>query len=596
MNRFLFLIFFSGFWLKGNAQSNSAKIRTAPVDVFSAADRRVTIDIVKKQEPDWDEAYGLLKIYVKPTANHYHSRQVGKPMHPLRDAVRYASNLLNTGDPVYQQRAFRVLEHLLNRQDSNPASPTYGVWPYYDEEPLDKMAAPDYNWADFISVNLLEDYINHANVLPVSLREKMKRGIIQAAESIQKRDVKPGYTNIAIMGTFVTYATAHLFDIPTMKTYADMRLKRFYDFTIDISGFTEYNSPTYTRVAMNELARLKKYLLDPEALRMTDACYRIGWQGLASHFHPPTGQLAGPHSRSYSTLMQPDFLSFLADASGGRVLYGKAKPTETNNLLRHRIPGDLVTRFQTLSQPDISIDTFGRGPNPPIGYTYLRPEYTLGTVSQGTLCEQSRPFIAYWGTVEQPRYLRVRLLHDFVDFCAGYVFTAQKEGKALSGISMATNGGDYHPTLDRLKNERFEATDLRLRFELSDPLLLANITLDGPAFSLTDAGVSMRVQMLRAKFGDAVIRVEKGASDQIAYVDWIVHAGPKQLFNLAELNEALFAWVTAFSAAAIPADVFATAQLSPKADETRLSWGNLSLHLSTKPTTKERFRPMGKQN
>ena len=54
-----------------------------------------------------------------------------------------------------------------------------------------------------------------------------------------------------------------------------MRLKRFYDFTMELQGFEEYNSPTYTVVALDELQRMIQYLMDQASLRMVDYCYRL---------------------------------------------------------------------------------------------------------------------------------------------------------------------------------------------------------------------------------------------------------------------------------------------------------------------------------
>jgi hypothetical protein len=55
----------------------------------------------------------------------------------------------------------------------------------------------------------------------------------------------PGYTNIALMGTYVTYVAAELYGWPDLKAYAAARLRRFCDYTLEQGAFTEYNSPTY---------------------------------------------------------------------------------------------------------------------------------------------------------------------------------------------------------------------------------------------------------------------------------------------------------------------------------------------------------------
>jgi len=86
------------------------------------------------------------------------------------------------------------------------------------------------------------------------------------------------YTNIAIMGTYVTYMVGHLFDDADLKAYSTERLKRFYDHTMEKGGFTEYNSPTYTIIAIDELSRMKEHIIEPNAKQMVDKLYYIGWE------------------------------------------------------------------------------------------------------------------------------------------------------------------------------------------------------------------------------------------------------------------------------------------------------------------------------
>jgi len=131
------------------------------------------------------------------------------------------------GDKQYQKRAFDIIEKTISLQDTVKSSPTCGVWPYYMEEPLATKKSPvDYNWADFNGVSLLDIYMDHQAEIPERLKPVIQKSIILASRSIQKRNVGPGYTNIAIMGTYVTYLTAHLFSIPDMKEYAEKRLKK----------------------------------------------------------------------------------------------------------------------------------------------------------------------------------------------------------------------------------------------------------------------------------------------------------------------------------------------------------------------------------
>jgi hypothetical protein len=107
-----------------------------------------------------------------------------------------------------EKRAFDVLRKLLSLQDVRPNSSTHGLWSYFLEEPLDKMASPDLNWADFIGKQLLQIAINQRERLPNDLASSLDMGIIYAARLIQRRNVGPDYTNIAIMGTHVTIVTS----------------------------------------------------------------------------------------------------------------------------------------------------------------------------------------------------------------------------------------------------------------------------------------------------------------------------------------------------------------------------------------------------
>ena len=139
----------------------------------------------------------------------------------------------------------------------------------------------------------------HQDRLPAELQEKMKNALILAARSVQKRDCEPGYTNIAIMGTYVTYMVSHLFDLPEMKKYANERLYTFYQYTQEQKGFTEYNSPTYTIVALDELNRMQRHIVEPEAKRMIDELYEMGWEMIARHYHKPSGPVSYTHLDVY---------------------------------------------------------------------------------------------------------------------------------------------------------------------------------------------------------------------------------------------------------------------------------------------------------
>ena len=99
----------------------------------------------------------------------YHTTLKGGMVHPTRDAVTYAAAILDTGDAELKQRAEAILRKIVSLQDTAPNSKTYGIWSWFYEEPLAQMAPPDWNWADFIGVQLLQVALSHRNQIAPDL-------------------------------------------------------------------------------------------------------------------------------------------------------------------------------------------------------------------------------------------------------------------------------------------------------------------------------------------------------------------------------------------------------------------------------------------
>ena len=259
----------------GRKEYNDGYIKYGPLEI-SQTDKEILLEKIRECDPKYDTE-GCMLTQVLNGWNYHTDAQSGT-YHDTRASLFYAVDLFDSQEPQYEQRAIDIVDKVISVQDTDPNSPSCGVWPYFEEEPLATKKTPiDYNWADFNAVCLLDIYMEHQDRLPAELQEKMKNALILAARSVQKRDCEPGYTNIAIMGTYVTYMVSHLFDLPEMKKYANERLYTFYQYTQEQKGFTEYNSPTYTIVALDELNRMQRHIVEPEAKRMIDELYEMGW-------------------------------------------------------------------------------------------------------------------------------------------------------------------------------------------------------------------------------------------------------------------------------------------------------------------------------
>ena len=73
-----------------------------------------------------------------------------------------------------------------------------------------------------------------------------------AAQSIFRRNVQPDYTNIAVMGAVVCAAAGEILDAAWLLDYGRRRLAACVAHTEYHGGFNEFNSPTYTVVAVQE--------------------------------------------------------------------------------------------------------------------------------------------------------------------------------------------------------------------------------------------------------------------------------------------------------------------------------------------------------
>jgi len=399
----------------------------------------------------------------------------GTWVHPVLPSLDYAQGLLQRHSADDGPRAEKILRRVISLQDADPQSRTYGIWPWLLEEPLDKMSPPDWNWADFCGARLAVMLTDHGPVLSESLIQAMRTSLSHAAKAIQKRNVGPSYTNIAIMGGGVCAAAGEILGDAELLDYGRQRLQRVAAHTAHHSGFNEYNSPTYTMVALAECERTLHLVRDPATREATESLWRVAWQTIADSYHPGTGQWAGPHSRSYSDYLFPRTAAQLTEQTGVPIpVHPRADASRSASLpvsWHLPCPDDLRSRFRSLPADPCELQrTFVRGETPRDSTqetTWLTAEACLGSVNRGTFWTQCRPLIGYWRTDADPAVvLRLRFLHDGRDFASLGVATAQSGGKSLAIAYPLRNGGDWHPTLDRPADGRFTATDFRLRFEL----------------------------------------------------------------------------------------------------------------------------------
>jgi hypothetical protein len=497
--------------------------------------------VLEKKDERYDPAERMIR---RPFSSPgYHTTLKGGYVHPTRDSLNYAVALLDSGEPERLERAEKILRRVIALQDQDPRSRTYGIWAWFAEEPLEKMSPPDWNWADFCGTQLLQVAIDHTDRLDADLQHRVRESILHACGAIKKRNVGPGYTNIAIMGAYVTLVAGERFDNKEFAEYGKARLRRFYDHTFSQGSFSEYNSPTYSIVAITELSRMLRHVEDAESRKLLDELNRFAWSHVTRHFHAPTNQWAGPHSRCYATLLRDSTRAYIQRATDGKVRFmPQSEALESLNF--HRIgaecPPDLLSYFTELPAPRVEIETFARhapDEHDIIGTTYLHPDYTLGSVNIGDLWNQRRPLLAYWKTDDGTVAMRLRCLHDDYDYSSASIFTVQDKGDILGAVVFATDRGDTHISLDRIKNATIKAKDLRLRLEFegtTDDLKLPAAPRLGNPIKISSAPVEIDYQIPHAVFADNPVIVETTPTA----IDVILYSGKQKEINFAEIDEA----------------------------------------------------------
>jgi hypothetical protein len=517
-------------------------------------------------------------------------------VHPIRETLDYALALLDGDDPAYKERAHGIIKEVISLQDQDPQSPTYGIWSWYWEEPLVQMSPPDWNWADFIGKRLLQILIRHGNGLADDLVKLTGQAIRNSCDAIMKRNVGPDYTNISIMGAFVTLIAGELLNERGYFDYGLARLQRLYDYAMQTGAFLEYNSPAYSTVAILELSALATYTRTEEARRLTNELLDVTWQMITEHFHPLLKQWSGPHARSYHTFLAPGHLSFLHMACGGEVplvsdddfvynpeWYGQGVtcPKRLFGLftgigmreLRQNLP--FYHEFQTRT-----------------AYTYMTPEYSLGTFNHNVMWNQCRNLLAYVRTGEEERgYMRLRVLHDGYDFCSAVFKSEQKQASVLYGIQFALDGGDTHVNLDPIHG-RMVASDLRIRIEIGcSAHAPAWKRLGEDSFQAILGNLMLSVHALYgAMDGFGPFRWEISEDGEIVGLDYVLYEGEVAEIDFHAMEEALFLFALSFSehneslleASASPHEHAVQASLEMEAPEQPIS-----LTLAKKPAIRD---------
>jgi hypothetical protein len=184
-----------------------------------------------------------------------------------------------------------------------------------------------------------------------ALRSQIKSQLIDAAET----EWKDGNVNHPLGAYCTLILGGELHNEPWAVELGVRRLRRFQKRIGDHRSrklrqaeMSEYNSLTYTSLDLTFLALIAEYAHNAEAASLARFLEEALWVNVAMHYHAPSNQFAGPHSRSY-----------FEDSLGGySVLHGAMRVASNKSMfldpalsVRFDHPSDLLQNALTAITP-----------------------------------------------------------------------------------------------------------------------------------------------------------------------------------------------------------------------------------------------------
>ena len=382
-----------------------------------------------------------------------------------RESLWYCLELLAKEDPELTLRANQIIEKVLTAQQTAIGNEAFGMWPAQGTEPVNKLKGTDDNFVEFMTMALLRILATSEQKLAPETVRKMDFAVARSTWPLMRRDTTSASTNMQVMNPCALAMIAARYSDEETRVAALSKLARLDDRLNREHRIDEYVSPTYNLVALEGLASAITYCSDRQTRALIEKCRTRIWDHFSSHWHAPTGQLAGPMSRCYQTLLPP---------KERRVIEHFLTPTAPGGC-----PSQFLVRFQNPNRPRLIKETFIPptdrvlnnaflgGLQPIVGTTYLTPTYSLSSVSFGDFWGQRRPFLLYYGTRDNPGFVRFQFLVDGKDFCGAQWIGAQTSDALLGVIQLATNGGTDHPD-HKIQNGSLEWKTMSFRITISD--------------------------------------------------------------------------------------------------------------------------------
>jgi len=305
--------------------------------------------------------------------------------HSPRSSLTFAIALLLTEDDASE--AERIILKVLTMQERRDGDPHYGnfKWLYEDE------AVTDLNAVEFVLEGLCNILMRCRERISEATWGQIAEAMRLGLQEIDNLNVHWTYTNIYLLDVHNRILGGQLLGDDSIAQRGLARLKDWAERTRADGAPHEFNSATYSAVQINALSSIVEFAGNAEARVVALGMEEFLWRHVAVHFHPPTLQLAGPHSRAYrrDVVGAPDYLKVLLykllgepKLIGGTPYYD-GSGREGNVIVaisEYNCPPDARALFERVETREVH-----ETPDREEGLatvTYLTPAYALGTMSQ----------------------------------------------------------------------------------------------------------------------------------------------------------------------------------------------------------------------
>ncbi len=218
-----------------------------------------------------------------------------RPRFGTRDLFHFA--LEATADKWHPERVEKALELASQKQDRNPKSKTYGNFAWYWED----KAPDDRNCVEFCMQKGILLWILFKDKLTPRAQELLLEMIHYSTNGIKLHNVQPSYSNIYLKKIWNCIAIGEYTGNPDFANIGYEMLQTWLKFT-RTNGISEYLSPTYYAVDMENIGLISRYAKNPAAREKAAISMQYIWTEIAANWFPPAERLGGAHSRDYDYL------------------------------------------------------------------------------------------------------------------------------------------------------------------------------------------------------------------------------------------------------------------------------------------------------